>query len=102
MNFPFKYILFFLIILGSIDKENSDIKAAITYIKHQSRDSWPQLLQKWSVTHAFRRKILLETRSNAQLKATKIKKKDSESEHSDDEEEQLINEYIKKWDVYVP
>lgn len=65
-------------------------------MRHGSRDSWPELLANWSVIHAFRRKILLETRPKIQSETSKIQKGSSRSEN---EEEQLVDEYMKKWDV---
>lgn len=55
------------------------------------------------MTHALRRKTLLETRPKAQCEANKNQEKDSDgnenSDEGEDEEEQLVDEYIKKWDV---
>lgn len=71
-------------------------------MRHGSRDSWPELLANWSVIHAFRRKILLETRPKIQSETSKIQKGSSRSENDDEsenEEEQLVDEYMKKWDV---
>jgi len=56
-------------------------------------------LANWSVTHALRRKILLETRPRAQCELSKAQQKDTiknENDENEDEEEQLIDEYIKK------
>lgn len=57
------------------------------------------------MTHALRRKILLDTRPKAQCEINKnqLKQKDSDgnenSDENEDEEEQLVDEYMKKWDV---
>lgn len=73
----------------------------MTYLRHGSRNSWTELLANWSVTYVFRRKILLETRPKTQSEIRRIQKGSSRSENdeSENEEEQLIDEYIKKWDV---
>jgi len=84
--------------LGSIDRHDNTIKTAITYLKHKSRDSWPQLLENWSLTHAFRRKIILDTRPSIQCEVNKIQQ-DRDENSDEDEEEDLVDEYIKKWDV---
>lgn len=72
-------------------------------MRHESRDSWPQLLANWSVTHALRHKNLLETRPKIQSEASKAQQKDSDGNKNDDEdeddEEQFVDEYMKKWDV---
>lgn len=60
-------------------------------------------MANWSVTHSFRRKILLKTRPRAQSEANKDYQEDSDRSESDNEnegeEEQLVDEYMKKWDV---
>ncbi|XP_011859037.1 PREDICTED: uncharacterized protein LOC105556553 [Vollenhovia emeryi] len=85
---------------GIINEEDHTIKTAIANLKHECRDSWPTLLMNWSVTHALRRKTLLETRSRVQCEANKGQEKDNDTnDESEDEEEQLVNEYIIKWDV---
>lgn len=79
------------------------LKTAITCLRHESRDSWPQLLANWSVAHALRRKILLETRPKIQSKVSKAQQKDSDrnknSDESEDKEEQFVDKYIQKWDI---
>jgi len=45
------------------------------------------------VTHAFRCKILLETRLKIEFETNRIQK------DSENEEEQFVDEYMKKWDI---
>lgn len=54
------------------------------------------------MTHAFRRKILLETRPKTQSETITQQKDSDRNENSDEdenEEEQLVDEYMKKWDI---
>lgn len=38
------------------------LQGAISCLKHENHDSWPNVLEKWSVTHAFRIKCLKDSR----------------------------------------
>ncbi|KAK3933004.1 Eukaryotic translation initiation factor 3 subunit A [Frankliniella fusca] len=45
---------------GSCDLEDDDILSSMIALKHQSTDSWPELLKHWSTTHRIRRMQLFE------------------------------------------
>ncbi|XP_033218284.1 uncharacterized protein LOC117173752 [Belonocnema kinseyi] len=45
-------------IKGTTDKTDPSVQVAISRLKHESHDSWPAILQSWSITHALGFKVL--------------------------------------------
>ncbi|XP_072746992.1 uncharacterized protein [Anoplolepis gracilipes] len=87
---------------GSINRKDSAVKTVIICLKHESWNSWPQLLMNWSVTQALRRKRLLDTRSKSQtlrIQSETSKTQEKNNDKSENEKEQLVDKYIEKWDI---
>ncbi|XP_043479151.1 uncharacterized protein LOC122510795 isoform X1 [Leptopilina heterotoma] len=71
---------------GSSDNNDDAVKAAISFLKHESCDSWPVLLKKWSITHAFRNKRLKSSRP-------------TENVVDNAEEQNYIQDYFQEWTI---
>lgn len=77
---------------GSCDPNNSAIKIAISRLKYDSIESWPEILHNWSVTHPLRFEYLKKTRPISQQKATSSVQQSQESDA-------FVNDYLKNWGV---
>lgn len=75
---------------GSIDKKDILVQAAIAHLKHESHDTWPRLMQSWSTTHALRRHILSENKSQQE-----------ESTSKESEVQYMVHDYFKDWPIFA-
>ncbi|XP_011699846.1 PREDICTED: uncharacterized protein LOC105457091 [Wasmannia auropunctata] len=79
-------------LVGSCNPNNPVIKTAITCLKHDSTESWPELLRNWSLTHPLRFKYLRETRPLTSHSESLVQASEEDSDVS-------VNDYFKLWNV---
>lgn len=77
---------------GSCDPNNPAIKIAISRLKYDNIESWPEILHSWSVTHPLRFEYLKKTRPISQQTATSSVRQSQKSDA-------FVNNYLKNWGV---